>query len=237
MLVPSLRWLRLTASVRRTRAPVPQRGPSAQHTEQARVQDGYAFGAALSALLKRSTRLQELKLSTLDVGRECVSCIAQCMGAMQALSSVKLSAAEMDNEGTTALMQHACKHTALAELSLNCCWVHDECLGPGEPSSGKGALGPFSQWLLSLPELRKLEFVECEMGVMGEHLLSRNLAGLQKVGEVGQIQCTKNSHLSQQVPESKGAASKEAAASREAGGREAGGREAAGREAAGSPDS
>lgn len=201
--LPSLRTLTLTASTRRTRAAAPQQGPSAQREQQAHMQDGHAFGTALGVVLRAATRLQELTLCTLDVGKECVELIAPCISGMQALSSIKLCAADIDLAGATALLEHACKHTALAELSFDCCWVHDECLGPQNATLSGGLLGPLSQWLLSLPELRKLEFSDCDMGMLGEHLMGRNLSKLEKVAEVRLAQCTLNPNLTEvsEVPD------------------------------------
>lgn len=200
--VPCLRKITLKGSTCRMKATsAPPRGATAE----AHVQNGHAFGAALAALLGNTTRLQNLNLHTCDVGKECFEHIAPCMSSMPALTSIKLSSAEIDSVGGAALLQHVSNHTALAEISLCSCWVRDECLGTeGRISIGPTGLAKSSaamcQWLYSLPVLQKLEFDDCDFGKQGQQLLEKNLAPhLKRVAKIENTRGTVSPHLTEPI--------------------------------------
>lgn len=131
-----------------------------------------SFGAALSAILRGSLRLQTLNVHSLDMSSECLKMLAPCIGTLNALTSVQLGAAHVSLAASETLLQHAKGRSTLCKLRLLGCAIEDR------------AVGPLVMWLEGLPELRELDFIGCQMGPAGSGLIGRLRQTLSMVDDI-----------------------------------------------------
>ena len=167
--LPSLRILRLVASMSRYRNP---EGCCETHNS---CPEAHNFVNSLAALLKSTQRLQALSIVLPDMSPKHLQALAPGIASLQALTSLELSVC-MDRMSAHALRVHVGAHRALQELTMVQCRLLGSCVQN------------WYVWLQSLPELHSIRIkpvlaIEQEVKVMFQDI-QRLVKPLRKVSRV-----------------------------------------------------